>query len=234
MHRKEWIAPLVLSALAALSIVGTSSWAEAATARPPLLLPIPQGETWYVCQGYHGEITHGGVLGLDLSIARKSVGRSGCLSATRYSSAGAVVSSPGTGIAHRWPGCCGDDFVCVELDRGGSIAIGHLSDRVATATRVAAGQRIGTVAWPASSNGDYSHIHVQAHSGPDCTKGSGPVAFDVAHGFRWACTPDLPYSGSVNQYSGLALTRCRDDAAPRARPDTNRSIASIDWLLLPI
>lgn len=200
-----------------------------------MLLPIPKGQTWYVCQGYNGQMTHSGTPALDLSVARGSVGQGGCVAGTKYSSAGAVVSSPGAGIAYRWPGCCGDDFVCINLDRGGSVAIGHLSHRLESGTRVDPGQRIGTVAWPRDPNGDYAHIHAQAHTASDCTEGSEPVAFDVAHGYRWACTPDLPYSGQVNQYSGLALKRCNPAGVTRHRTsDPSRSIASIDWLVRPI
>jgi hypothetical protein len=43
------------------------------------------------------------------------------------------------------------------------------------------------------------------------------VAFDVAHGFKWACTPDLPYAGVTNQYSGLSVRRC-DSSARRIEP----------------
>ena len=173
-----------------------------------LELPIPPGQTWYVCQGYNGPITHGGAPALDLSIEHRSAGPEGCLAGSKYSSAGSIVTSPGDGTARRWPGCCGDDFVCVDLDSGGSVAIGHLSNRVPDGARVASGSRIGTVAWPHRSNGDFAHVHVQAHPAWGCTEGGDPVAFDVAHGFKWGCTPDLPYSGAVNQYSGLAVQRC--------------------------
>ncbi|MDQ4145359.1 MAG: hypothetical protein M3198_16780 [Actinomycetota bacterium] len=175
----------------------------------PFALPIPAGQTWYVCQGYGGEITHKGVAALDLSIDPRSVGPKGCMGASKYSSAGSEVSSPAAGTAYRWPGCCGHDFVCVNFDTGGSAAIGHLSNRVASGTRVGTAARIGTVAWPSAKNGDYAHIHIQVHPEPFCTEASDPVPFDVAHGFRFECTPDLPLSAAVNQYSGLAVDRCR-------------------------
>lgn len=203
----------------------------------PFVLPIPPGETWYVCQGYNGELTHSGAPALDFSRAKQSPGSKGCMAGSKYSSAGAVVSAPAAGTAHRWPGCCGDDFVCVNFDSGGSAAIGHLTDRVPSGTRVATGSRIGTVAWPHPSNGDYAHVHVQVHQSPDCTHGSDPVAFDVAHGFKWSCTPDLPYSGALNQYSGLAVSRCskgslgREDARDRAM---DVGMGRPSWLALMI
>lgn len=197
----------VLSCLLAV-VIWPAFASPAAAAGRRLVLPIPPGEVWYVCQGYNGSITHEGIPGLDLSLERSSVGPDGCLAKNKYSSAGSIVTSPAAGFAQRWPGCCGDDFVCVNLASGGSVAIGHLSNRVASGTVVAAGERVGTVAWPHRMNGDYAHIHVQAHTERDCTEGSDPVAFDVAHGFKWACAPDLPYTGIPNEYSGLALERC--------------------------
>ena len=190
----------------------------------PFVLPIPPNQTWYVCQGYAGDVTHEGVIALDFSLAPSSAGSKGCMAGTKYSSAGSVVSSPGAGTAKRWPGCCGDDFICVNLDSGGSVAIGHLDNRVPDGTRVGTAERVGTVAWPNSSNGNYAHIHVQAHQDWDCTKGGDPVAFDTAHGFKWQCTPDLPYVGGDNQYSDLAVRRCPvpvsdDGNGPRATPD---------------
>lgn len=204
---------LFLAAVAVVVPVAYGAFSRPALASsPPLVLPIPRGQTWYVCQGYNGGVTHRAAPALDLSLVRDSAGSGGCLARTKYSSAGSVVSSPGAGTAYRWPGCCGDDFVCVNLDSGGSVAIGHLSDRVASGTRVPTGGRLGTVAWPGVSNGDYAHIHVQVHPDPGCTEASEPVAFDTAHGFKWACTPDLPYSGEPNQYSGLAVSRCSSSA----------------------
>ncbi|MGI8774650.1 MAG: hypothetical protein ACR2KQ_06505 [Actinomycetota bacterium] len=143
------------------------------------------------------------------------------------------MSSPAAGTVYRWPGCCGDDFVCVSFDSGGSAAIGYLSNRAVSGTRISGRSRIGTVAWPHASNGDYAHIHVQVHQGPNCTEGSEPVAFDVAHGFKWRCTPDLPYSGSVNQYSGLAVDRCGSPIADETTISMNQlngGLGEASWL----
>ncbi len=197
-----------IAVLVALALTTPPAIPHAGASTRPFVLPIPPGQTWYVCQGYNAQLTHAATVALDLSLERRSAGSRGCTAGSKYSSAGSVVSSPAAGSAFRWPGCCGDDFVCVNLDSGGSVALGHLSNRIASGTRVATGARVGTVAWPQASNGDYAHIHVQAHPVAGCTEGSDPVAFDVAHGFKWACTPDLPYSGAVNQYSGLAVSRC--------------------------
>ena len=201
----------------------TPSSPQALAASGRVELPIPAGQTWYVCQGYNGLVSHEGVPALDISLEPRSAGSKGCLAGSKYTSAGSVVSSPGPGAAYQWPGCCGDDFVCVNLDSGGSIAVGHLDDRIPHGSRVQAGTTIGSVAWPQPSNGDYAHIHVQAHPETNCTEGSDPVAFDVAHGFRWACMPDLPYSGAPNQYAGLAVKGCKSNAIRPSPQSTERA-----------
>ena len=182
-----------------------------------LLLPVPAGQTWQVCQGYNGEITHEATPALDLSAAPRSAGPSGCLAGTKYFSAGAVITSPGSGRAHRAWGCCGNDFVCIDLDSGGSIAIGHLANRIDGGRRASPGDRIGTVAWPAPANGDYAHVHIQAHPEPGCMTSSNAVPFDAEHGFGFACVEDLPYSGEANQYSGMSVRRCESSPDERAR-----------------
>jgi hypothetical protein len=217
--RAPWRSIIVAVGLVALALASPTGGylSEARASTRPFVLPIPPGQTWYVCQGYNGQVTHQGTPALDLSLEPSAIGSRGCMAGSKYSSAGSVVSAPAAGTAYRWPGCCGDDFVCVNLDSGGSVALGHLTNRIASGARVATGGRIGTVAWPRPSNGDYAHIHIQVHTQLDCTDGSAPVAFDVAHGFKWACTPDLPYAGVTNQYSGLSVRRC-DSLAPRSEP----------------
>lgn len=224
----RWAPALAALVVATIALPGVGvAGAQARSGRSQvrsLVLPIPPNQTWYVCQGYNGQITHAGVPALDLSLERRSAGPEGCLAGSKYTSAGSVVTSPGDGTAWRWPGCCGDDFVCVDLDFGGSVAVGHLDNRVPDGSRVTAGARIGTVAWPHPSNGDFAHVHVQAHPAWGCTEGGDPVAFDVAHGFKWRCTPDLPYSGAENQYSGLAMERCASSGeGEHARRSTARA-----------
>ena len=230
---RRWSALGALLFLVLGSIVLAPLASPAEAAGRSLVLPIPRGQAWYVCQGYGGEISHDGIPALDLSRERRSVGPDGCMGKSKYSSAGSVVSSPAAGTAHRWPGCCGDDFVCVNLDSGGSVAIGHLSNRVPTGTVVSTGDRIGTVAWPHPMNGSYAHIHVQAHTEANCTEGGDPVAFDEAHGFKWACVPDLPYTGIPNGYSGLAVERCESSAATAADPrvEERDRTAKASWFL---
>ena len=217
--RRAWsiLIVSVCSVLAATPLASPSALADTTTR--PFVLPIPADTTWVVCQGYNGEITHDEVPALDLSLAPSSAGPKGCVMSTKYTSAGSEVFSPAAGTAHRSSGCCGDDFVCVDLDSGGSVAIGHLDHRVPDGTRVRTSERLGTVAWPARSNGHYAHIHIQAHPAPGCMEGSGAVPFDSAHGFKFVCGPNLSHSGETNQYSGVRLTRCDRGGTSDAKDD---------------
>jgi hypothetical protein len=116
------------------------------------------------------------------------------------------------------------DFVCVDLDRGGSVALGHIGplDMLPPiGTRVIAGERLGTVNPPGSTTnqGGYAHIHVQLFPRPRCPGPGGPgrgdsIPFDDAHDSRFwgatGCEPDLPYDpdpAHVSQWRGQALTR---------------------------
>ena len=74
--------------------------------------------------------------------------------------------------------------------------------------RVERGDELGKVEppIPGSPNGDYAHIHIQVHSGAGCADSGSPIPFDDAHATRLIGTQELPYSGEVNQYSGLQLS----------------------------
>ena len=170
-----------------------------------LLPPFPPGETWYVCAGYNAiPVTHSGTPKLDLSIASNSPGPTACTSATSNSSSNKVVTSPGTGSLIQGSGT----DVCINFDGGGSVVIAHIGNRRANG-RVNGGDQIGTVNAPNSENGYYAHIHIEARTS-NCPNGT-PVPFDDAHGLRFQCAPDMPYSGATNQWSGTALRRCDPD-----------------------
>lgn len=194
-----------LAALFATLAVGTLR-AAAAEALPALSLPWTPGQTWYVCQGYNASISHQGMPAFDLSIDPHSPGGTGC-TGNLNASVGQAVRAPAAGIVLQISGYRGPDFICISFDGGGSAAIGHLVNRVASQTHVSAGQRIGDVEAANYNNGGVAHIHLQVHSGAGCAP-SPKVAFDDAHQAHFACAPNLPYSGVVNQYSGLALTAC--------------------------
>jgi hypothetical protein len=204
---------VTIAALVAVLIASGASVVvtpQRASANPsPLPLPWPEGQTWYVCQGYNGLISHQGKPQLDLSIDPRAAGPSGCTPSTKNSSYDKPVLAPGSGRVKRINGFRGPDFVCLTFDAGGSMAIGHLSNRAADGP-IEAGKTLGTVEAAGYNNGNYAHIHVQFHSGSGCGK-SPLVPFDDAHQARFQCAPNLPFdlnSRKTNQYSGLALTRC--------------------------
>lgn len=237
--RRAWIV-VALGLVLAPAALGDSQ-TQAVESTRPFVLPIPSGTTWVVCQGYNGQISHDQVAALDLSLAPSAVGPRGCRMSTKYTSAGSEVFSPAAGTAYRASGCCGDDFICVDLDSGGSVAIGHLDHRLPHGTRVRTSDRLGTVAWPGPANGHYAHIHIQAHPAPGCMEGSEAVPLDRSHGFKFACGPNLPYSGETNQYSGVRLTRCGSGGTSDAKgvgrspsetrkADQHLSSALMTWL----
>jgi hypothetical protein len=107
-----------------------------------------------------------------------------------------------------------NDLVCIDLDAGGSVQIGHIVPQKADGVplnekdRVVAGEQIGTVLpLSQSSQSGYAHIHIEAFSKSKC-KGSSAVPFTGA--FQFQCVPPLPFEGDTNrnQHSGESLTRC--------------------------
>jgi hypothetical protein len=177
---------------------GPSTSGTGATFRPQL--PFGNGQTWWVCQGYNGSISHRGIPALDLTVRKQDVGRDGCYGDTS-ASASQAVRSPGPGTAV----LSGSDGICLNLDSGRSMWIGHLVDRASGP--VEAGGVIGATEPPNSANGGYAHIHVQMNPGRGCAASGSPIPFDYSHGAIFIGAPNLPYAGTVNQYSGLGLSR---------------------------
>lgn len=174
-------------------------------------LPFPAGQTWYVCQGYNGYIDHVNELAtaLDLSIDPDSVGSQGCTPATSDSSTGSAVTAPAAGKILNYLRL--SDFVCLSFTGGGSMKIGHITNRLPIGTAVSAGDTIGDVAPAgfATDQGDYAHIHMQAFNSSDCS-GAG-VPFDAADNAGFFCAPDMPRdSNHRNQWATQdnALTSC--------------------------
>lgn len=208
---------VVMSLAAAVILLGTvmSSAPRARAALPsPLLLPFPIGQTWYICQGYNGQISHQRIPALDLSIDPNSqLTPNGCNPSTANASTGKQVTAPANGTAYR----VNTDMVCINFDSGGGSAlIGHVTSasRPASGTHVVALQGIGYLAPPGyGSNGGYAHIHIQAYSQPGCGS-APPVPFDDAHQARFQCAPDLHFNSDptvTNQYggvNGLYLSSC--------------------------
>jgi hypothetical protein len=172
-----------------------------------LALPFTKGETWYICQGYNG-VSHTKttmyLYGLDLSTDPSSPGKTGCNPATANASTGRDVLAPGSGrIADHYPKKQG---MCINLDNGKSMWIGHLTD-MAPIGRIELNARLGRVAAPAPGNNYYAHVHVQVHSGPGCAASGQSIPFTSANGTRLLGAPNMPKTEEISAYRGTALKR---------------------------
>lgn len=181
---------------------GSNDPITAACAGGNIIAPFKTGQKWYVCQGYNGSISHRGKPALDMTLNPGGVGSSGCTGPVNYS-ANQPVYSPVSGYLYQLSGGYGG--VCINYGSK-SIYLGHLINRRGTGS-VSAGTQIGTVA-PAGQamNNGYAHVHLQAHNGTGC--GSKPlIPFDSAHGLRFKNSPNLTYTGAINQWRGTAIYR---------------------------
>jgi hypothetical protein len=226
--QKNWvnIAPLCQSVMSAgqSQTIFFSNWPKGG--KPPtlggselgILLPFSIGQEWTICQGYNGEVSHTGTdkYALDLSLDPNSAGPRGCVPGPGASASdNQIVTAPGDGkvvsfLSHDST----NDLVCIDLDAGGSVRIGHIVPQKADGTPlkekdpVAAGDQIGIVLpLSQSSTSEYAHIHIAAYSKSKCL-GSSAVPFIGA--FQFQCVPPLPNEGDApqNQHSGKSYTRC--------------------------
>lgn len=187
---------------------------EPAAAVPSLQLPFAPGQTWYVCQGYDGRITHSGDPALDLTTTSQR-GADGCYGGAN-AAAGQPIHAPAAGSLVQLSGGLGG--VCITFTGGGSMYFGHLTNRMASGP-VSAGQKIGTVASAGSAgNNGYAHLHLSARSGSGCSGTKVPFSGS----FRFQCAPDMTNGTPVNQWAGQALTRC-----PVGKPLTSTPRPSI-------
>jgi len=180
----------------------TRSFTTAGTAAR-LVFPFSSGQRWYICQGYNGYVSHTSNLidSLDLSVSSASVGSTGCTSSTAYSSQNYSVVSPDNG-AVAWIGSTQPDIMCINLDSGGSIKLGHFYSAVSSGARVTRNQYIGKLSAPGvGTNGGYSHIHMQLFNGSGCVT-TNHTAFGTAFG-----SPNLSYNGTRNQWAGTSLSK---------------------------
>lgn len=168
-------------------------------------LPFSDAEPWYICRGYNigGHIAVQ-KFALDLSVHPDSDNPNGCNPLTSNASTGRDVLAPASGkvVLHQ------GDGMCINFDNGKSMFIGHLDNRSPVNKRVARDEKIGTVAPPRESNGNYAHIHIQVHPGLGCASAGHSVPFDDAYGTRFQSAPSLPnIEDNRNQWSGQSLTR---------------------------
>jgi hypothetical protein len=216
-------AAVVVLLLTATSVVFSTSPAIAFPGS--LALPFPKGETWYICQGYLGTITHSNSYALDLTAG------SPC---NKTAATGKQALAPASGNVSRYETKTGT--LCINMTGGGSVVVTHIipvthiisSLKKKAPIPVAASEQVGTVAGPneVSGNGGMAHIHLEVSSKPDCpwakpgkTHLSDSTPFDDAHGTRLECAPNLPAGGPVRsaplgQWSYTALANTCTGGSP--------------------
>ena len=167
---------------------------EVEESTPALLtLPFSVGETWYVCQGYNGQISHQGASALDLSIDPLSPGPTGCGSGPNAST-GKPVLAPAAGIVEDHIVFQGaKDILCLNLDGIAIMKVGHLTNLLPIGTRFKQNDTLGIIEPPSKGNGGYAHIHLQIQdlsTNPSC-KLATTIPFSGQYRFEEA--PDMPY-----------------------------------------
>lgn len=208
----------------AVGLAGVAAAQGTGTPGVGLYLPFSPHQTWYVCQGYFGTVTHGGTYSLDLTLDPEGMGAAGCWGwdpGDQSYSAHQQVLAPGAGVVDYKYGT-NSDLICLDLDVGGSLQIGHMTPSSKTGEGwIPAQGLLGTTSVANTANGDYSHIHVRAYGSNDCSGSSVPFAGT----YRFFGVPDLvdlkPWSALgnnyVNHYFGLGVSqlmvqRSQDDA----------------------
>jgi hypothetical protein len=219
---QHWLAlgTLLVAAMVALVALGWMGAGGTARASSDLgvIVPTKKGQTWYVCQGYNTNISHrgGDKYGLDLIPDRRAVGTTGCragYNAAQHQRVYTPVS--GTISWKHFPG----GLVCIKVSSSRSIKIGHMKTALTAGypaawlstpvgSRVSKGSVLGYVATANSGNGGVPHIHIGMYANASCN-GTGPIPFATAYGaaLHGTSTWNLTSNGSVNQWSGKAVSR---------------------------
>ena len=199
-HTKPLFLRAILSILGIIAasltaLVGVAAPANAADGniRPP----FNYGETWNICQGYGGSVTHTGtsLYGIDLTGA-------GCDS----SAAGRQVIAPIRGtLAYAYQASYGN--LCINITgTSRSYTLTHINSTVTGS--VTAGQEVGTVAAAGQRNNNgMAHIHFQIWDSPNCYNNNS-VPFDSAHGTRICGAPNMTpgTTGGQGTWSGTSFT----------------------------
>jgi len=167
-------------------------------------LPFGRGQTWYVCQGYQGSISHSNTYGLDLTVSNQDFGATACYPSDRNfsKSANYDVLAPASGTIYY----VNSDLVCLSIDNNHSLLIGHFNRTFPNGQRVNAGQVLGKTSTANSNNGGFSHIHLEARNSSRCQIGTS-VPLTSQYGFQLRGVGDLPNLAGSNDYFKRALTR---------------------------
>ena len=168
-------------------------------------LPFGRGQTWYVCQGYQGYVSHANSYGLDLTVSNQDFGATACYPSDGKSfskSANYDVLAPASGTIYY----VNSDLVCLSIDNNRSLLIGHFNRTVPNGQRVDAGQVLGKTSSANSNNGGFSHIHLEARNSSRCNVGTS-VPLTSQYGFQLRGVGDLPNLADRNDYFKRALTK---------------------------
>ncbi|MDM8567236.1 hypothetical protein QUF74_16500 [Candidatus Halobeggiatoa sp. HSG11] len=150
-----------------------------------LVFPFEQGETWYVCQGYNtNQITHHNdyrtiqlKYSFDLTTEPNSTppwSTYGCNGDRKHAKRKSVLS-PGTGTVAKEKYAAASDMMCINLNNGGSIMLGHFDvdkSKFYTGQTVTVNQEVGKLATSnvKGNNAYYSHIHMSLYKYNNCKK----------------------------------------------------------------
>lgn len=165
-----------------------------------IILPFKSGQTWYVCQGYGGPISHQNSFALDLSIG-PDFGSTACWAKDGKVSRSAnqpLLAPAGGKIYH-----VNADLVCLSIDNNRSMLLGHIRDRVANGATVKQGDVLGYISAASKVNGGFSHIHLEARNSSNCKVGTS-VPMTKANNFEVIGVGDIPAGQS---HFKRALTR---------------------------
>lgn len=206
VRNSVWYRSLVSLLVLGVVVIDPSRVAYAATGN--LLPPFDTGERWYICQGYNQPaITHHNNSSIPSLYALDLVGGPNCENSAMGRNARTPL--PGTVLYYSGSGASGS--LCINANDGRSITLTHINSSLSAGSSVNAGQIVGTVAGPATANGNVAHIHLQIWSSHGCWgTGNGGVPFDTAHNARICGAPDLtsggPTTGGNGEWSGTSFT----------------------------
>jgi hypothetical protein len=167
-------------------------------------LPFRRAQTWYVCQGYQGSVSHGASFGLDLTATNQDFGNSACWAwdGNVNKSAGQQVLAPASGRIYH----VGSDLVCLSIDSNRSLLIGHMNRSVASGAYVNKDAVLGTVSYASSVNGGYAHIHLEGRRSSNCAVGTS-VPLTDSNGLRLNSIGNLPDLSGSGDYFKKPLPR---------------------------
>ncbi|WP_444995359.1 PKD domain-containing protein [Aliikangiella sp. IMCC44359] len=193
-----------------------------------IFLPFDTGQTWYVCQGYNTpnpspevDASHNNDNGedpdftysLDFSLRADSPSDGGlCSTGTDTGVSDEYIFAPGDGVIDGFRNGDFGDAVCLSLDSGGSLWLGHFKPYVEEKQRVKAYQVLGkfNVGDKGNGNNGYAHIHISAYTSSNCTSGNAPLENFVINGknynFKLFGVPNLSdLEQAKKQYHGMAI-----------------------------